>query len=75
MASKFYALFGVCRSKGGTKKACYTKAVKALGGKPKKKKKHRRCVYGVNKNTGSCLKHPRRKASKHKRKPCCKACA
>jgi len=73
MASKFYALFGVCRSKGGTKKACYTKAVKALGGKPKKKK-HRRCVYGVNKNTGSCLKHPRRKPAK-KRRPCCKACA
>jgi len=78
MANKFYALFGVCRSKGGTKKACYTKAVKALGGKPKKKRhRSRRCVFGVNKNTGNCLKHPRRRpaARKHKRKPCCKACA
>lgn len=41
MSDVFHALFGICRNKGGTKKACYTKAVKALGGKRRKSTKRR----------------------------------
>jgi len=71
MASKFYAVFGVCRDKGGTKKACYTKAVKAVGSKTRRKRKaqrhKRRCAYGVNKITRKCLLH--------RRKACCASCA
>lgn len=79
MASKFHALFGVCRNKGGTKAVCYKKAVKALGGTPKRKKakakaKRRRCAFGRNKITGGCLLRPRRKPAK-KKKDCCAACA
>lgn len=83
MASKFYAVFGVCRDKGGTKKACYNKAVKAVSGRSKRKKsrkkaksRRRRCEFGVHKYTGACLKHPRRpqSAREKRRKACCAAC-
>ena len=32
----------------------------------KKKRKGRRCKFGVNKNTGNCLKAPRRKKGRKK---------
>lgn len=49
MASRFHAVFGICRRKGGTKKTCYNKAVKAVSTRKARKKKRepRKCKrYG-----------------------------
>jgi len=42
MSDRFHALFGICRNRGGTKKACYQKAIKAVGGTKKRKSPKRR---------------------------------
>ena len=65
MADIFHAIFGICRNNGGSKKACYTKAVKSLGGKTKRKSSRKKrsswCAkWGYSKKYGHPVCRKRR---------------
>jgi hypothetical protein len=53
MASLFHAIFGICRNKGGTKKACYKKAIGVVA-TPSRRKRSKK--GGRRKRSSWCLK-------------------
>lgn len=59
MSDKFHTVFGICRQRGGSKKKCYDKAVKATRSGSSRKRRKKACKYGQNKRTRKCLKCPR----------------
>lgn len=42
MPNRFYAVFGICVRKGGTKKKCFVKAMDAVKSKTRRKKRRSR---------------------------------